>query len=79
MSDLTLTQPAREARARRLAWRQGYVLRKSRRRNPRSIDYGGWMIVDARFNAVVAGTEGVGRPHWSLDDVERWLHKGSDS
>jgi hypothetical protein len=71
------SEKIRENRLRRMAERQGLALRKSRRRDPRAIDYGGWMIVDAFTNTVVAGTEGIGRPHWSLDDVERYL-EGDD-
>jgi hypothetical protein len=56
-----------------MADRQGLSLQKSRRRDPRAIAYGGWMIVNAHSGAVVAGTEGTGRPHWSLDDVEKYL------
>lgn len=62
----------RENRLRRMAARQGLRLEKSRRRDPRALDYGGWMIVDLRSNAVVAG----GSPipfRLSLDDVEAWL------
>jgi hypothetical protein len=65
----------RENRLRRMADRQGLQLVKSRRRDPRAIDYGGYMLVDPRTNSVVAGAEGVGRPHWSLDDVERYLNE----
>lgn len=70
------TEKIRENRLRRMAERQGVALVKSRRRDPRAIDYGGWMIVDPSTNAVVAGTGAVGRPSMSLDDVERWLTEG---
>jgi len=56
-----------------MADRQGQKLEKSRTRDPRAIDYRGWMIVDLETNAVVAGTGALGRPHWSLDDVEAYL------
>lgn len=62
----------RENRLRRMAERQGVQLKKSRRRDLRALDYGGWMIVDTRFNGVVAG----GSPNafsMSLEDVEAWL------
>lgn len=55
-----------------MADRQGLVLRKSRRRDPRATDYGGWMLVDARTNVVELG----GTPFAfcaSLDDVEKYL------
>ena len=63
----------RENRLRRIADRQGYRLVKSARRDPRASDYGMWMITDLRTNTVVAGTEVIGRPSMSLDDVEAWL------
>jgi hypothetical protein len=71
MSDAS--EKVRENRLRRMADRQGLRLVKSRRRDPRAIDYGGYMLVDVELNAVVAGAEGIGRPHWSLDDVEEYL------
>ena len=39
-------EKVRENRLRRMAERQGLELRKSRRRDPRAIDYGRWYIVD---------------------------------
>lgn len=69
-------EKVRENRLRRMADRQGLRLVKSRRRDPRAIDYGGWMIVDVVTNGIVAGTEAVGRPSWSLDEVERYLNGG---
>jgi len=70
----TTAERTREQRLRRMADRQGLRLEKSRTRDPRAIDYGGWMIVDLATNAVVAGTGALGRPHWSLDDVESYLN-----
>ena len=62
----------RERRARREARRQGFLLQKSRCRTPRATEFGGYLIVDPEYNAVVAG----GNP-WAysmgLDDVEGWL------
>jgi len=66
----------RENRLRRAAERQGLMLKKSRRRDPRAVDYGGYMLVDIATNGVVAGTGALGRPHWSLDDVETYLEGG---
>ncbi len=70
---MAATDKTRETRLRRMADRQGLRLVKSRRRDPHAIDYGGFMLVDIHTNTVVAGTGAIGRPHWSLDDVERWL------
>ena len=50
------TDKTREARMRRLATRRGYILRKSRTRNPDAIDYGGYMLVTAERNLSVLGT-----------------------
>jgi hypothetical protein len=63
----------KENRLRRAAERQGLVLQKSRRRDPRAIDFGGYMLVDVVKNFVVMG----GSPNAfsaSLDDVEAYLH-----
>jgi hypothetical protein len=69
----SVTEKVRENRLRRMAERQGLALKKSRRRDPRAIDYGMYMLVDLHSNNVVAGTEGTGRPNLSLDEVEDWL------
>jgi hypothetical protein len=59
----------RENRLRRMAERQGLVLRKSRRRDPRAVDYGMFWLVDAATNALVAG----GQFGMNIDSVEEWL------
>ena len=54
-----------------MAERQGLKLVKSRRRDPRSIGYGGFMLVDDR-NVVVLG----GTPHEycaNIEQVEAYL------
>lgn len=63
-------QKVRENRLRRMAGRQGLVLSKSRRRDPRAIDYGSYWLSDLYRNYLVAGGE------WgmSLDDVEAFLN-----
>lgn len=65
----------RENRLRRMADRQGLRLEKSRRRDPRALDYGTYWLVDADRNTpVVWGSQsGYGL---SLDDVERALMEG---
>src|SRR5689334_15681652 len=75
MSDADKT---RENRLRRAARRQGFVLRKSRRRDPEAYDYGLWMIVDPDGNTVVAGNQATGTPSMPLDGVEYWLWGGED-
>ena len=67
-----MTGNVRENRLRRMAKRQGFRLVKSRRRDPRAIDYGGYMIVDLQTNAVVAG----GSPYafnLDIDEAEAYL------
>ena len=71
---LSTQEKVRENRLRRMAERQGLRLVKSRRRDPRAIDYGLYTIVSDQTNTVVAGTERTtGRPEFTLDDVEAWL------
>jgi hypothetical protein len=69
------TAKIRENKARRAARRQGYELRKSRRRDPLAIDYGTYGLVDrsaGNSGVLVAGGEtGYGM---TLDDVEGWLN-----
>ncbi|MGH3380230.1 MAG: hypothetical protein ACRDP6_36405 [Actinoallomurus sp.] len=60
----------RENRLRRAAERQGYQLTKSRRRDPRAVDFGAYWIVDPNTNSIAAGDSNTGM---SLDDVEAWL------
>lgn len=72
---LTLSEQdekARDSRLRRIARQQGLRLVKSRSRNPLAIDYGGYMIVDAASNVVLAGELNTPMA-MSLDAVERYL------
>jgi hypothetical protein len=66
-------EKVRENRIRRMIERQGYILKKSRSRDPRVASYGGYMIVDRETNGVIAG----GHP-WAysmnLDEVEEWAN-----
>ena len=75
MSD---AEKVRENRLRRAARRQGFELRKSRRRDPGAYDYGRWMIVEPGGNTVVAGAQDTGTPSMTLDEVEDWLWVGED-
>jgi hypothetical protein len=70
---MSTSEKARENRLRRVADRQRLRLVKSSRRDPLAWDYGLWMIVDPGTNTVVAGTEVIGRPSMTLDEVEEWL------
>ena len=62
----------RENRLRRMAERQGYLLRKSRPRDPRALDYDGYMLIEPTQNVGVLGYT----PHAfsaTLDGVEAFL------
>jgi hypothetical protein len=67
-----IDEKVRENRLRRAAERQGLKLVKSRRRDPRALGYGGYMIIDPDLNAVVAG-ELDSSQALDLDQVEAWL------
>jgi len=62
-------EKVRENRLRRAAARQGLMLRKSRRRDPKARDYDRYWLVVPEINSVVAG----GRYGWSLDVVNSYL------
>lgn len=64
-------EKVRENRLRRMAERQGLRLVKSRRRDPRAIGYGGYMIVNQDNNAV-AGEIDSARA-LNLDAIEDYL------
>ncbi|HJR90488.1 MAG TPA: hypothetical protein VJ782_10055 [Aeromicrobium sp.] len=74
-SDMALEAKVRENRLRRMADRQGLALVKSRRRDPRSIDYGRFMVVDNSTNTVVAGELNSPRA-LDMDEVEKYLTSG---
>jgi hypothetical protein len=57
-----------ESAVRSLAKRRGFVMRKSRSRNPDSPEYGGFMLVNDR-NVLVIGRD-YGE---TLDDIQDWL------
>lgn len=58
----------RDNRLRRMADRQGLVLRRSRRRDPRAIDYGRYWLTDARTGRLLSPKAGL-----TIDDVEVFL------
>jgi len=72
LSGMTTSTPekVRENRLRRMAERQGLVLQKSRRRDPRAVDFGRYWLIDPYdSNALVAGDQWG----WDLDDIETYL------
>lgn len=72
---MALAEKVRENRLRRAAERQGYRLSKSRRRDPRAIDYGGYMVIDIQTNGIVAGATPYAYT-MDLDAVEEFLLGG---
>jgi hypothetical protein len=69
------SEKVRENRLRRMAGRQGYRLEKSRRRDPRALDYDRYYITDISTRTVVTGLI-ADRHGMSLDDVEAYLTRG---
>jgi hypothetical protein len=65
----------REIRLRRTADRRGLRLEKSRRRDPLAVDFAKYWLLDLATGAVVAGASAIGRPAWTLDQVEEYLTK----
>ncbi len=64
-------EKVRENRLRRMAQRQGYRLIKSRRRDPRALDYGLFTLVKEDTNAAVYHATNV-----SMDEIESFLTGG---
>lgn len=64
-----MTDETRENRLRRQARARGWMLKKSRRRDPEAVDFGTYMLVDADTNALV--TEVL-----DLDELEYWINPG---
>jgi hypothetical protein len=69
-------EKTRENRLRRVAERQGLQLAKSRRRDPRAIDFGGYMLSSSIKNFAVMGDQPFAFSA-TLDDVEAYLDKGT--
>ena len=63
----------RENRLRRVAKRQGLILRKSRRFDPQAIDYGLYALIDLRDNLLVTPKNVNSIYALTLDEVEDWL------
>jgi hypothetical protein len=61
MATVTESPKVRENRVRRAAARQGLVLHKSRRRDPRAIDFGEYWLMAGRD--LVPSTRGRGLEH----------------
>ena len=73
MPTSTTAEKIRENRLRRMAERQGFVLRKSRRRDPRAVDYRRFYLTDRLSGEIVSGYRpGLG-PEYTLDEIEAYL------
>jgi two-component sensor histidine kinase len=64
------SEKAQESRVRRMARSQDLILRKSRRRNWRAVDYGVYWVVDPYTNAIVGG----GSSGMNLDEAEQFFN-----
>lgn len=78
-NSITQEEKVRENKLRRAATRQGLRLEKSRRRDPRSIDYGRYWLIDGPASsgenwrarvAVLGGEHGA-----TLDEIEAALNE----
>ena len=67
-------QKVLENRLRRMAGRQGLQLMRSRARDPRSLTYGGYQLVDVYTNGIVFGSFSLQRGfEASLEEIEEFL------
>ncbi len=69
---MDMDEKVRENRIRRMLKRQGFELRKSRRRDPLAYDFGGYLVVDLR-NRIVFGSDPMPFSA-TLDEVEEWAN-----
>ena len=68
---MTPEAKVRENRLRRAAERQAVFVHKSRRRDPRALDYDSYWLLDVETEAVVAG----GKYGFTIDELEAELTK----
>ncbi|MGY1845512.1 hypothetical protein [Modestobacter sp. SYSU DS0875] len=61
-------EKVKENRLRRVAARRGLKLTRSRRRDPRALDYGRYWLTEVRSNAPASPESGL-----TLDQVEEYL------
>lgn len=67
-----MSDKVRENRLRRMAERQRVIIHKSRTRDHRAADFGGFMLIDGDSNSAILGADPF--PYSaSLDDIEAWL------
>jgi hypothetical protein len=63
-----------ENRVRRIAKRRGFIVRRSRRRDPQALDHGQYWLTDAATNALVFPSGPGAEWGAELDEVEAWLN-----
>ncbi|MCU1669556.1 MAG: hypothetical protein JWP40_2483 [Blastococcus sp.] len=63
---MTPEEKVRDNRLRRVAERRGMKLTRSRRRDPKALDYGLYWLTDARTGETVSPEVGV-----DIDEIER--------
>lgn len=65
---------SQENRIRRKAYRHGFILVKSRRRDPEALSYGLYGLLDPSVGGYVNPANVINEPYtWSLEEVESWL------
>ena len=62
-----------ENRLRRMANRQGYVLSKTRRRDPDAIDFGLYALIDPESGGTIHAQGPISPYALTLEDVAEWL------
>lgn len=68
LSSMSPDEKVKENRLRRTADRRGFRLTRSRRRDPRAVDFGRYWLTDKRTSALVTPDAGL-----TLDEVEEYL------
>lgn len=68
-----MSDQVREARLRRIAKRQGFLLQKSHRRDSRAVDYGLYRLVASDTRELVLGSSRTCPFQMNLDLVEQFL------
>lgn len=63
----------REGHLRRVVDRRGLALTKSRRRDPKALGFGRWMLVDAETGHAVFGESKRGNHDATLEEIEAYL------
>lgn len=72
MSPMEVDEKVRENKLRRISERRGFRIEKSRRKDPQAVDFGGYMLIDVRSNAVVLGA-GTFPYSATLDEIEAYF------